>query len=303
MNDKEIIEKINTLKKERRAIILAHNYERDEVQRIADHTGDSLGLSRLAAKVDENVIVFCGVHFMAESASILAPEKTILLPDAGAGCPMADMITAADVRELKKQHPDALVLAYVNTSAEVKAETDICCTSSNALTVVESLPKDQEIIFIPDKYLAHWISRKTGRTFITWQGYCPTHAKILPEDLQAQKDAHPNAVVLAHPECPPAVLDLSDEVLSTTGILNSAKNSSAKEFIIATELGVLYSLREDNPGKTFYPASKHALCPNMKKITLEKIMWSLERMQPEVRVPEELRIKAWKAVDRMVAIG
>jgi len=303
MNDKEIIEKINTLKKERRAIILAHNYERDEVQRIADHTGDSLGLSRLAAKVDENVIVFCGVHFMAESASILAPEKTILLPDAGAGCPMADMITAADVRELKKQHPGALVLAYVNTSAEVKAETDICCTSSNALTIVESLPKDQEIIFIPDKYLAHWVSRKTGRTFITWNGYCPTHAKILPKDIQAQKDAHPGAIVLAHPECPAAVLDLSDEVLSTTGILNSAKKSSAKEFIIATELGVLYSLREDNPGKTFYPASKHALCPNMKKITLEKIMWSLERMQPEVRVPEELRIKAWKAVDRMVAIG
>ena len=303
MNDKEIIGKINTLKKERRAIILAHNYERDEVQRIADHTGDSLGLSRLAAKVDANVIVFCGVHFMAESASILAPAKTILLPDAGAGCPMADMITAADVRKLKKQHPNALVLAYVNTSAEVKAETDICCTSSNALTVVESLPKDQEIIFIPDKYLAHWISRKTGRTFITWQGYCPTHSNILPEDLQAQKDTHPGAIVLAHPECPPAVLDLADEVLSTTGILNSAKNSSAKEFIIATELGVLYSLREDNPAKTFYPASKNALCSNMKKITLEKIMLSLERMQPEVRVPEELRLKAWKAVDRMVAIG
>jgi len=303
MNDKEIIGKINTLKKERRAIILAHNYERDEVQRIADHTGDSLGLSRLAAKVDANVIVFCGVHFMAESASILAPAKTILLPDAGAGCPMADMITAADVRKLKKQHPNALVLAYVNTSAEVKAETDICCTSSNALTVVESLPKDQEIIFIPDKYLAHWISRKTGRTFITWQGYCPTHSNILPEDLQAQKDTHPGAIVLAHPECPPAVLDLADEVLSTTGILNSAKNSSAKEFIIATELGVLYSLREDNPAKTFYPASKNALCSNMKKITLEKIMLSLERMQPEVRVPEELRLKAWKAVDRMVSIG
>jgi len=303
MNDREIIEKINTLKKERRAVILAHNYERDEVQHLADHTGDSLGLSRLAAKVDADVIVFCGVHFMAESASILAPEKTILLPDAAAGCPMADMITAEDVRALKKQHPGALVLAYVNTSAEVKAETDICCTSSNALKVVESLPEDQEIIFIPDKYLAHWVSRKTGRSFITWEGYCPTHAKILPEDIKAQKKAHPGAVVLAHPECPAAVLDLADEVLSTTGILNSAKNSSAKEFIIATEHGVLYSLRKDNPDKKFYAASKHALCPNMKKITLEKIMWSLERMQPEVRVPEELRVKAWKAVDRMVAIG
>ena len=195
------------------------------------------------------------------------------------------------------------MLAYVNTSAEVKAETDICCTSSNALKVVESLPKDQEIIFIPDKYLAHWVSRKTGRTFITWEGYCPTHAKILPEDVQAQKDAHPDAIVLAHPECPAAVLDLADEVLSTTGILNSAKNSSATEFIIATEHGVLYSLRKDNPGKKFYPASKHALCPNMKKITLEKIMWSLERMQPEVRVPEELARKARQAVERMVAIG
>jgi quinolinate synthase len=303
MNDTELIERINTLKKERGAVILAHNYQRDEVQRIADHTGDSLGLSRLAAQVDADVIVFCGVHFMAESASILAPEKTILLPDVHAGCPMADMITGADVRELKKEHPGALVLAYVNTSAEVKAETDICCTSSNALKVVESLPEDQEIIFIPDKYLAHWVSRKTGRTFITWEGYCPTHAKILPEDVQAQKAAHPDAVVLAHPECPAAVLDLADEVLSTTGILNSAKNSPATEFIIATEHGILYSLRENNPGKKFYFASKHALCPNMKKITLEKIMWSLERMQPEVRVPEELRVKAWKAVDRMVAIG
>jgi len=303
MNDQAIIEKIDTLKKERRAVILAHNYQRDEVQRIADYTGDSLGLARVAAKADADVIVFCGVHFMAESASILAPEKTILLPDVAAGCPMADMITAADVRELKKNHPGALVLAYVNTSAEVKAETDICCTSSNALKVVESLPQDQEIIFIPDKYLAHWVSRKTGRKFITWEGYCPTHAKILPEDVQAQKAAHPDAVVLAHPECPAAVLDLADEVLSTTGILNSAKNSSAQEFIIATEHGVLYSLCKDNPGKKFYSASKHALCPNMKKTTLEKIMWSLERMQPEVRVPEELRIKAWKAVDRMVAIG
>jgi len=303
MNDQAIIEKIHALKKERRAVILAHNYQRDEVQAIADYTGDSLGLARVAAKADADVIVFCGVHFMAESASILAPEKTILLPDVGAGCPMADMITAADVRELKKKHPGALVLAYVNTSAEVKAETDICCTSSNALKVVESLPKDQEIIFIPDKYLAHWVSRKTGRKFITWEGYCPTHAKILPQDVQAQKAAHPDAVVLAHPECPAAILDLADEVLSTTGILNSAKNSSAKEFIIATEHGVLYSLRKDNPGKKFYSASKHALCPNMKKTTLEKIMWSLERMQPEIRVPEELRIKAWKAVDRMVAIG
>jgi quinolinate synthase len=303
MHDKEIIEKINSLKKKRRAVILAHNYERDEVQAIADHTGDSLGLSRIAATLDADVIVFCGVHFMAESASILAPQKTILLPDPNAGCPMADMITAEDVRALKQQHPGALVLAYVNTSAEVKAETDICCTSSNALKVVESLPVDQEIIFIPDKYLAHWVSRKTGRTFITWQGYCPTHAKILPENIQFQKDAHPNAVVLAHPECSAAVLDLADEVLSTTGILNSAKNSSATEFIIATEHGVLYSLRKDNPGKKFYPASEHALCPNMKKITLEKIMWALERMQPEVRVPEEIATKARQAVERMVAIG
>jgi quinolinate synthase len=303
MTDTEIIERIDKLKKERKAVILAHNYQRDEVQRIADHTGDSLGLARIAAKVDADVIVFCGVHFMAESASILSPEKTILLPDAGAGCPMADMITASEVRELKKQHPGALVLAYVNTSAEVKAETDICCTSSNALKVVASIPVEQEIIFIPDKHLAHWVSLQTGRKFIPWQGYCPTHVKIRPEYVQAQKDAHPEAIVLAHPECPAAVLDLADEVLSTTGILNSAKNSSKKEFIIATELGVLYSLRNDNPGKIFYPATGQALCPNMKKTSLEKIMWSLERMQPEVRVPEELRVKALRAVERMVAIG
>jgi len=303
MSNKEIIEKINTLKEKRRAVILAHNYQRDEVQHIADHTGDSLGLSRIAASVDADVIVFCGVHFMAESASILAPEKTILLPDAGAGCPMADMVTAADVRELKRQHPGALVLAYVNTSADVKAETDICCTSSNALKVVESLPTNQEIIFVPDQHLANWVARKTGRTFITWKGFCPTHVNIRPDDVRAEKEAHPEAVVLAHPECPAAVLDLADEVLSTTGILNSAKNSNAAEFIIATEPGVMCSLREDNPGKTFYPARERAICPDMKKITLNKVLQSLETMQPEVRVPEEIAARARRAVERMVAIG
>jgi quinolinate synthase len=293
---------IRGLARERGAVILAHNYQRDEVQAIADFTGDSLGLSIQAAQTTADVIVFCGVHFMAETAFILSPQKTVLMPDLDAGCPMADMITAAQLRELKAQHPGAVVVTYVNSSAEVKAETDICCTSSNAVKVVQSLKDAREIIFVPDKYLGSFVAEKTGRDMILWQGYCPTHMRITPEAVQKQKAAHPAAEVLVHPECTQPVVALADFALSTEGICRRARESSAAEFIIGTELGVMYRLRKENPGKTFYPASESAVCPNMKKITLEKILWCLQAMKPEVRVPEDIRLLARRAVDRMVAI-
>ena len=302
MSDQQLIEKIEALKADRNAIILAHNYQRDEVQDLADYTGDSLGLSIRAAQTDADVIVFCGVHFMAETASILCPEKIVLMPDPDAGCPMADMITAPQLRDLKAQHPGAVVVAYVNSSAEVKAETDVCCTSSNAVKVVQSLKDAQEIIFVPDQYLGAFVAQQTGRKMILWQGYCPTHMRITPEHIQRQKAAHPAAEVIVHPECTQPVVALADYALSTEGICRRAHESSAREFIIGTELGVMYRLKHENPGKTFYPATDFALCPNMKKTTLEKILWCLEAMKNEVRVPEDVCVRARQAVDRMVAI-
>ena len=302
MSDQRLIEKIEALKADRNAIILAHNYQRDEVQDLADYTGDSLGLSIRASQTDADVIVFCGVHFMAETASILCPEKTVLMPDPDAGCPMADMITAPQLRDLKAQHPGAVVVTYVNSSAEVKAETDVCCTSSNAVKVVQSLKDAQEIIFVPDQYLGSFVAQQTGRAMILWQGYCPTHMRITPEHIQRQKAAHPTAEVIVHPECTQPVVALADYALSTEGICRRAHESKAREFIIGTELGVMYRLKNENPGKTFYPATEFALCPNMKKTTLEKILWCLEGMQHEVRVPEDVRLRARRAVDRMVAI-
>jgi quinolinate synthase len=302
MSDQQLIEKIEALKADRNAIILAHNYQRDEVQSLADYTGDSLGLSIRASQTDADVIVFCGVHFMAETASILCPEKTVLMPDPDAGCPMADMIDAQQLRDLKAQHPGAVVVAYVNSSAEVKAETDVCCTSSNAVKVVESLKDAPEIIFVPDQYLGAFVAQQTGRKMILWQGYCPTHMRITPEHIQRQKAAHPEAEVLVHPECTQPVVALADYALSTEGICRRAHESKAREFIIGTELGVMYRLKSENPAKTFYPATDFALCPNMKKTTLEKILWCLEGMKHEVRVPEDIRVRARQAVDRMVAI-
>jgi quinolinate synthase len=302
MPNQQLIEKIEALKADRNAIILAHNYQRDEVQDLADYTGDSLGLSIRAAHTDADVIVFCGVHFMAETASILCPEKTVLMPDPDAGCPMADMITAPQLRELKAQHPGAVVVTYVNSSAEVKAETDVCCTSSNAVKVVQSLKDAKEIIFVPDQYLGSFVARQTGREMILWQGYCPTHMRITPEHIQRQMADHPEAEVLVHPECTQRVVELSDYALSTEGICRRAHESAAREFIIGTELGVMYRLQHENPGKTFYPATEFALCPNMKKTTLEKILWCLQGMKHEVRVPEDVRLRARRAVDRMVAI-
>lgn len=295
-----LIEKIQKLKKARHAIILAHNYQLPEVQDIADYRGDSLELSRMAAKSDAKVIVFCGVYFMAETASILSPDKTVLMPDKNAGCPLANMITPEDLRELKSRHPKAAVAGYVNTSAEVKAELDICCTSSNAVNVILSLKDAEEIIFVPDKYLADFVSKMTGRRLIVWDGYCPTHVKILPEDIVRSVRLHPQAKVIAHPECTSEVIALADETLSTGKTCDYVKKSDAKEFIIATEVGLVYRLQKDNPEKKFYPAAELAVCPNMKRTNLEKVLWSLEEMKDEVRVADEIRRKAKKAIDAML---
>lgn len=299
----DLEEKIKVLKKKRNAVILAHNYQLPEVQDIADFCGDSLELSRKAAKTDAKVVVFCGVYFMAETASILCPNKMIIVPDQNAGCPMANMITADDVRKLKTQHPGAVVVGYVNTSAAVKAELDYCCTSSNAVAVIKALKTKKEIIFIPDKYLADFVSRQTGRKFVTWNGYCPTHVKILPEDVQKEKRFHPFAKVIAHPECLPSVCALADAVLSTSQMVKFAKETDAKEIIVGTEVGLIYRLKADNPDKEFYPASERAVCPNMKRTNQEKVFWALEELKEEVRVSDDIRSRAKKAIDRMIEIA
>ena len=292
--------RILRLKEERNAVILAHNYQRAEIQQIADHRGDSLGLSRVAAATDADVIVFCGVHFMAETAAILSPDKTVLLPNIHAGCPMADMITADQLRALKSEHPGAVVVTYVNSSAEVKAESDYCCTSANATAIVNSIEPGREIIFAPDKFLGAYTAQQTGREMLLWQGYCPTHACISPREIERMAAAHPAAKVIAHPECPPRVLALADAILSTSGMCSYAAEDPATEFIVATELGMLDRLRADNPGKTFYPATTNAVCPNMKAITMDDLLWSLEDMQHEIRVPRDIAEKASKAIQRMV---
>lgn len=297
-----IAEKIQELKKKRNAVILAHNYQLPEVQDIADFHGDSLELSRKASKTGVKVIVFCGVHFMAETASIISPDKKVIVPDINAGCPMANMITAQDVKKLTKEHPNAAVVGYVNTSALVKAELDYCCTSTNAVAVVNALKDREEIIFVPDKYLADYVSKRTGRKLITWNGYCPTHVKILPEDIKREKKFHPFARVMAHPECVSSVVSMADAVLSTSGMAKFAKEDPAKEFIVATEVGLIYRLKQDNPGKEFYAASEASVCPNMKKTTQEKILWALEELKEEVNVPEDTRLRAKKAIDRMLEI-
>ena len=300
--DERLLEKIEKLKETRKAVILAHNYQPGEIQDIADFCGDSLGLSIKAAETDADVIVFCGVQFMAETAAILSPEKTVLLPDKSAGCPLADMMTAEQLSELKRQRPDALVVCYVNSSAEVKAESDYCCTSANAVEIVKSLPEDRPIIFVPDQHLGRFVIEKTGRDLVLWPGYCVTHIVITEDDIKNAKAKYPDAIVMTHPECTEPVKDLSDQILSTSQMLRYAKKSTAKRFIIATEIGMLHPLEKQNPGAEFIAASDRAICPNMKKITLDKIIGSLEDMQYEVTVPDEIRIKAKKAIDRMVEI-
>jgi len=298
----ELAEKILRLKEKRNAVILAHNYQLGEVQDIADFVGDSLDLSQRAAKTDASVIVFCGVHFMAETASILCPGKTVLLPDTHAGCPMANMITAPQLRAKKKEHPEATVVCYINSSAAVKAESDVCCTSANALGVIESLDAD-EILFVPDQYLGHYISTRTGKKMILWPGFCPTHARILPEHITRLRQEYPEAKIVVHPECKLGVIALADEILSTSGMIKFASREDVQQVIVGTEIGIIYRLRKENPDKTFIPVSEQAVCPNMKLITLEKVLWSLEEMAPEVKVPETIRLKAKKAVDRMLTVG
>jgi len=295
-------DKIKELKKKRKAVILVHNYQLPEVQDVADFRGDSLELSRVAAKTDAEVIVFCGVHFMAETASILSPDKKVIVPDILAGCPMANMMNAVDLLKLKKEHPKAVAVGYVNTSAEVKAELDYCCTSTNATTVVNHLKNEEEIIFVPDKYLADYVSKQTGRKLITWNGYCPTHIKILPEDIKREKKFHPFAKVMVHPECLSQVVALADAALSTSQMAKYAKENEATEFIVGTEVGLIYRLKQDNPNKEFYPASERAVCPNMKRTTQEKILWALEELKEEVKVPDDIRQRAKKAIDRMLEI-
>jgi quinolinate synthase len=303
MPKRELVEKILALKAERGAIILAHNYQPPEIQDIADRLGDSLDLSRYAASAGEKVIVFCGVHFMAETAAILSPEKTVLLPDPKAGCPMADMMSAEELAALRKKHPGAIVVTYVNSTAEVKAQTDICCTSANAMLVVNAVPEGKTIIFGPDRYLGAWVAAKTGREMILWQGYCPTHQKIHPEHILELRKAHPDAVAMVHPEVNPAVAAAADAVLGTGGMLAYVEKSPAREFIVGTETGMVYRLQRSYPDRRFYAATAHALCPNMKKITLEKIARSLEKLEPVVSVKPKIAGLARRAILAMLEVS
>lgn len=297
----DLIEKIDWLRTAAKAAILAHNYQLGEIQDIADFTGDSLELSRKAAETTADVIVFCGVHFMAETAKILSPGKTVLLPDREAGCPMADMITAEQLREFKAKYPGRPVVAYVNTSAEVKAESDICCTSANAVNVVESLDAD-EILFVPDKCLGDYVASQTSKKIILYPGFCPTHQRIRPEDILKQKAEHPGAYIMVHPECTRAVVQLADGVFSTSGMLRYARESEHREFIVATEKGILHRLYGDSPEKQFYAPTDWTICPNMKKITLEKLAWSLEDMQYPIELSADIMDRARGAIQRMIQI-
>jgi quinolinate synthase len=297
----ELVARIARLKQERRAVILAHNYQLGEVQDIADFTGDSLELSRRAVAVEADVIVFCGVMFMAETAKLLNPERTVLIPDPLAGCPMCDMAPVEAVRRRKAELPGVPVVAYVNTTAAVKAESDICCTSANAVKVVNSLP-DRRLLFLPDRNLGHWVQRHTDQEIILWEGYCPTHQRIMAREVQRLREEHPNAVVVVHPECTPDVIDLADEVLSTGQMLRWARKSTAQEVVVGTEIGLLHRLAKDSPTKTFYPISLLTTCPNMKRITLEKVAWSLEDMQHRVEVPGDVAAKARRAIERMLEV-
>ncbi|MBF0465461.1 MAG: quinolinate synthase [Nitrospirae bacterium] len=326
LKDRQLTEQIMELKDKRRALIIAHNYQRDEIQAIADLTGDSLELSRKAAETDAEVIVFCGVNFMAESASVLSPGKTVLIPALDAMCPMAEMIAVSSprgiyksfpgyseppgyvfpsnfsLRDIKARYPGVPVVAYVNTTADVKAESDVCCTSANVVQVIESLPGER-VICIPDKNLSMWAQKNTKKEVIAWDGYCHVHDRVRTSDVLAARQLHPDALVMAHPECRIEVLEISDHVTSTSGMLRYANASTATEFIVGTEIGLLYRLRKENPDKTFYPLRKDMVCPNMKKTNLTLLYESLRDMKNIVKVPEEIRVPAKKALDRMLAIS
>ena len=301
--DATLVARILELKKARNAVILAHNYQRGEIQDIADFVGDSLGLSQNAAKTKADAIVFCGVHFMAETAAITCPEMTVLLPDRHAGCPMANMLTVRELQNAKAEHPDAVVVCYINSTAQIKALSDLCCTSANAAAVVSSIPKDREVLFVPDQSLGSWVSKQLGRELILWPGFCPTHHRILPEHIEAARREHPGAEVVVHPECLDEVVAMADCVASTSGMLRHCRESKSRQFIIGTETGMLHPLRKQNPGKEFFPASPLSDCSNMKLNTIEKMVWSLEDMIYQVTVPPEVAQLARRAIERMLAIG
>ncbi len=313
MEKEWIADEIQRLKKERNAVILAHNYQVDEVQEVSDFTGDSLGLSQVAASTEADVIVFCGVHFMAETASIICPGKRVLIPDLQAGCSLASTIDAQDLRGWKKEHPDAVVVSYVNTTAEVKAESDYCCTSTNAVKVVNSIPKDKEVLFLPDMFLGAYVSKVTGRKLHIWPGECHVHAGIRPEHISKIRELHPEAEMLIHPECgcvtscmyytaDGSIENRDTHILSTEGMVRHVKRSKAMEFIVATEIGILHRMRKETPEKAFYPASDEAVCRYMKMITLDKVLSSLKDDVYEVKVPEEIAFRARKAIERMLKL-
>ncbi len=295
-----IQQRIQELKREKNAVILAHNYQLPEIQDVADHTGDSLELSRIAARVDADLIVFCGVRFMAETAKILSPEKTVVMPEYSAICPMAKMIDGAAVRGLRKKHPEAVFVAYVNTTAEVKAEVDLCVTSANAVSVVDDLPDGTEVVFLPDKNLGLYVRHETGKRVHIYEGFCPTHNRILKEDILLAREKWPNALVVSHPECKPEVLELSDFVAGTSGMLKFCKGNEAKEFIIGTEQGMLHRLRKELPDKKFHTPSELNICPNMKKTTIAKLMHSIETETVEVVIPQDIAERAYGALEHML---
>lgn len=298
-----ITKRIEQLRKDKKAVILVHNYQLPEVQDIADFVGDSLELARVSQNIDCSTILFCGVHFMAETAKILNPDKTVLLPDLHAGCPMAEMITTHQLRKEKEKHPAAGIVTYINSTAEVKAYSDICCTSANGVKVVETLKQD-EIIFTPDKYLGSYIERQLrNKKFYLWAGYCPTHMVFSKSGIKELKAKNPTAEILVHPECRVEVQEIADRVCSTSQMISHAQESKANEFIICTEIGMLYRLQKENPGKKFIPGSPNALCPNMKLNNLEKVLWALEDMKYEIHVDENIRKQALSAIEKMVAIS
>ena len=300
-NIKQLREQIAKLKEELGAVIVAHNYQRPEVQDIADFVGDSLELSRQCTQVDAKTIVFCGVRFMAETASILNPDRPVLLSEGSAGCPLADMISADELRQWKQRYPEALVVSYVNSSAETKAESYICCTSANGVEIANSVPSD-DIIFVPDQNLGHYISTQTKKNIILYPGFCYVHHRLKPEQVRLVKKLHPEAQVIVHPECRPEVIALADAALSTSQLLRHVRASPHDSFIIGTEEGLLHRLKKENPSKSFYLIGDNQICADMKLTTLETLVQTMELRQNIITVPEEVRIKAKQAVDRMLAI-
>ena len=299
----DICQEILRLKAERNAVIMAHNYTLSEVQDIADYTGDSLELARIAAKCDAKVIVLCGVRFMAETAKILSPDAIVLHPAPESGCPMADMANAAEVRAFKRKNPDTLLIAYVNTTAATKSEVDICCTSGNAEKIVAALPAGQKVMFLPDANLGGNLVKKLDRPMELWNGCCPIHNRITPEDIRLAREAHPGAVVMVHPECKVEVTALADEALSTGGMLKFVAQSEAGEFIVGTEIGIIHRMKKENPGKKFYPLENNPVCEDMKKITLEKIAAVLRDLSCQVDLDAQTIVKARKPIEKMLELS